>query len=236
FFPQTQESYAEWDPMRIRYQAHAVASNGTEYAAHSVFAGFPPCSQVPATIIFVEGMKMPTSEVRVITLSTLLDRAYAPDGKELKRFEAAKFQTSAAYRKEFILANGGQLSRLRQIVDVDQAFKGWHVYKTPSGEIITPLEPAKVKHLAGINPQYSYWEKVIGTTRGAVSPDLIATAMGVGFDLLNATSAKSQGFDHAAAISRMQQGVNLAVMEGLRAQSAKACMEAKAASPQQPRR
>lgn len=230
-FPQTQEAYAEWDPLRIRYQAHAVSTSGTEYVAHAMFAGFPPCSQIPVSIIFVEGLKRPTAEVKVITLSTLLDRAYRPDGTEIKGFEAAKFQTSAAYRRDFVLANGGQLASLRQIADVDQAFRAWSVYKTPSGEIITPLEPQKVKYLSGINPQYSYWEKVIGTTRASVSPDLMATAIGFAFDLIYASSAKSQGFDHSATITRAQQGHNLAVMEVLRAKSAQACQEAKASQP-----
>ncbi len=228
-FPTTAASYAEWDPLRIRYQAHAVSSDGTEYTAQAVFAGLPPCAMAPVLFIFVEGLQKPEAEVKVITLSTLVDRAYTPDGQEVKGFDPARFQTSAMYRQEFTIQHGTALTALREVGDMSRAFANWSLYKTPGGVMISPLEPAQVKYLSGINPQYGYWEKLLGTARGSVHMDLVATAIGTGFDLIYAASAPSKGFDAASAISRKQQGYNIAVLEALRTQSAQACERAKTA-------
>ena len=228
-FPTTAASYAEWDPLRIRYQAHAVSADGTEYTAQAVFAGLPPCATAPVLFIFVEGLQKPEAEVKVITLSTLVDRAYTPDGQEIKGFEPARFQTSAMYRKEFALQNGMALTALRQVGDMSRVFANWSLYKTPGGVIITPLDQTQVKYLSGINPQYGYWEKLLGTARGSVQMDLVATAIGVGFDVISAASAPSKGFDAASVLSRQQQGYNMAVLEGMRTKSAQACEAAKTA-------
>ena len=219
-FPGTPESYAEWDPLRIRYQAHAVGASGREYAAYAVFAGFINC--VPRYFVVVEGLQEPLADVKAITLSTLLTRAYDLQGKEVK-VDAAKLQNSAAYRRELIEREGTSLAAVRPIQGMRRAFDNWSVYDTKSGRIATPLDEAKVKYLSGINPQYSYWEKVTGSAIASVSPDYVSTSVGIVFDLIAATKVKAQGFDYESVMSRSQQGYNLAVLEALRQAGEKSC-------------
>lgn len=226
-FPQTPESYAEWDPLRISYQAHAVGEDGREYVAHALFAGYIQCQ--PRFFVFVEGLKEPMATVKVVTLSTLLDRAYTLDGQQIKGFEAGKFQSDAHYRKKFILREGMALNATQYIEGMDRAFDSWTVYNTKSGQIAVPLEPEKVKFLSGINPQYSYWEKFRGTTSGAVSLDYISTSLNLTVELMFAGSAPSKGFDYEAVMSRKQQGYNLAYMEALRDEGQRSCSAAMAA-------
>lgn len=221
-FPQTPENWAEWDPLRIRYQAHAVGRDGREYTAHALFAGYIECA--PRLFVFVEGLKNPDADVKVIILSTLLDRAYTLEGKQVEKFEAGPFQSDALYRKEMILRDGTALDTSRHIGGMEEAFANWSVYNTKSGQIATPLESEKIKFLAGINPQYSYWEKVVGTSGGAISIDYISTTVGIVFDLISAGSAKSQGFDYNSSISRQQQGYNVAFLEALRDEGSRNCI------------
>ncbi len=227
-FPQTPESYAEWDPLRIRYQAHAIGADGKEYVAHAVFAGYIAC--VPRFFVFVEGLQEPLADVKAITLSTLLSRAYDLHGHEVA-FDAAKFQSDAAYRREVIGRDGTPLAAVRPVRGMRQAFDGWSVYDTKAGRIVTPLDTEKVKYLAGINPQYSYWEKVTGTTRAAVSPDYISTAIGAVFDLISAGQAKSHGFDSGSVQSRSRQGYNIAALQALRDAGQKSCVVSERSKP-----
>lgn len=219
-FPRTPESYAEWDPLRIRYQAHAIGVSGREYSAYAMFAGFINC--VPRYFVIVEDLQEPLADVKAITFSTLLTHAYDLQGKEVK-IDAAKLQNSAAYRKELIEREGTSLAAVRSIQGVRRAFDSWSVYDTKSGRITTPLDEAQVKYLAGINPQYSYWEKVTGTARASVSLDYVSTVVGVVFDLVAANKAKAQGFDYGSVMSRRQQGYNLTVLEALRQAGEKSC-------------
>ncbi len=231
-FPQTPESYAEWDPLRIRYQAHAVGTDGKEYVAHALFAGYIQCQ--PRFFVFVEGLRKPTSDVKVVTLSTLLDRAYGLDGRPIKTFDRGKFQSDAKYRQELVSREGTALTAVRQIGGMERAFENWTVYQTKSGLIATPLDPQRVRFLSGINPQYSYWEKVVGTTRGAVSLDYIGTSLNLVIELIQAGSADSKGFDYASVMSRKQQGYNLVFMEALRTEGQRSCMTAIAAERRKP--
>lgn len=227
-FPQTPESYAEWDPARIRYQAHAVGADGREYPAYAVFAGYIACA--PRYFVFVEGLKDPMADVKVVTLSTLLTHVYDLHGRELS-MDADKFQNDAAYRKEFVSREGTPLDAVRPIRGMSRAFKGWSVYRTKAGEIVTPLDAEKVKYLAGINPQYSYWEKVTGTAHIAVSPDYVSTAIGVVFDLISAGQAKAHGFDYGSMQPRANQGHNIAILQALRDAGQRSCVVSERRTP-----
>lgn len=219
-FPATSETWAEWDPLRIRYQAHAVGSDGREYPAYAVFAGYIGCS--PRYFVFVEGLQKPEADVKAVTFSTLLDRAYDLRGREVK-FDAAKFRKEASYRKEFVQSEGTATDAVRPVQGMRRAFDGWNVYDTKSGRIATPLDQTQVKYLSGINPQYSYWEKVIGTTRGVVTPDYTTMVISYVFELIEAGQVKPQGFDYNSTTNRMRQGYNLAVLESLRQAGEKSC-------------
>lgn len=219
-FPATPEAWAEWDPLRIRYQAHAVGTDGREYPAYAVFAGYIGCT--PRYFVFVEGLQKPDAGVKVVTFSTLLDRAYDLRGREVK-FDATKFRKDASYRKEFVQSEGTATDAVRSVQGMRRAFDGWSVYDTKSGQIVTPLDGPQVKYLAGTNPQYSYWEKVTGSARVSVSADYVSTAVGIVFDLVSAGSVKAQGFDYGSVMSRSRQGYNLAVLESLRQAGEKSC-------------
>ncbi len=219
-FPATPETWAEWDPLRIRYQAHAVGADGREYPAYAVFAGYIGCT--PRYFVFVEGLQKPETDVKAVTFSTLLDRAYDLRGREVK-FEPAKLQNDAAYRKELIQREGTSLTAVRSVQGMRRAFDSWSVYDTKSGQIVTPLDGPRVKYLSGINPQYSYWEKVTGSARVSVNADYVSTVVGIVFDLVSAGSVKAHGFDHGSVMSRSQQGYNLAVLESLRQAGEKSC-------------
>lgn len=222
-FPMTAESWAEWDPLRIRYQAHAVGRDGREYTAHAVFAGYIEC--LPRLFVLVEGLESPTTEVKAIVLSTLLDRGYTLRGEEVSGFDAGKFQTDAKFRRELVWREGTPLSGIRPVTKLHESIlANWSVYNTKGGQIVSPLRVEQLKFLAGINPQYSYWEKVIGTARVGMSLDYVGTSVGLALDLIMANQAKTVGFDHASFMSRRRQGYNVLVLESLMREGIESCL------------
>jgi hypothetical protein len=225
-FPDTAESYAEWDPTRMRYQAHAVGDDGTEYVANAVFAGYVGCfsERQLRNFVVVEGMKTPRADTKVITLSTLLDHAYDLRGQEIEPFDYKKFQKDAKYRKDFVRQYGTSLAAVSQVNDV--SFAGWTLYKanTKGDVIAAPFDNEKrVKVLAGINPQYTYWEKLKGTAHGSASADYVGSAISLMFDFMIASQAKSQGFDYQAGQTRLQRGFAQKVFNGLSAKNDREC-------------
>lgn len=234
-FPETAEAYAEFEAfVRVRYQAHAIGEDGREYVANSLFAGFEGCQ--PRYITIVEGLKEIKGDVKIVNLSTLLDRAYTAFGTEIPGFDPAKFQTDAAYRKEFVLREGTALNVVRPMTGMQRAFENWTIYTTQKGELITPLDEKKVDYLKRINPMYSGWEKFKGTARLAIPlpPDAVMIAVSLMFDVIESQQAKSAGWDHGSVMrSRLHQGFNLKIFERLRAEGELSCMAAIAAQRNQ---
>lgn len=213
-FPQTAESYAEWDPLRVRYQAHAVGSDGREYPAYALFAGF--IGGTPRYIVIVEGVTERKDDIRILTFSTLLSKAYSLKAKPVEAFDAKKYKDSGSYRAEICAAGGTPLSESRLVTGMRDAIANWNVYRTKSGPLATPLSEQDVKYLAGINPQYGYWEKFTGTAKVGASPDYISSGVGLVMDFLRASGAKSTGFDYESVQSRLRQGYNMTILEAMR--------------------
>jgi len=213
-FPRTAESYAEWDPLRIRYQAHAVGDDGREYPAHALFAGFIGGS--PRYIVIVEGITERRSDIRVLTFSSLLTKAYSLKGEEVRPFDARRFKDSESYRAEVRIREGTSLDGCRAVTGMRDAIAGWNVYKTESGPLATPLSEEDVKYLSGMNPRYGYWEKFTGTARVGLSPDYVSSTIGLVMDFLRASGAKSTGFDYDSVQPRLRQGYNLVMLEAMR--------------------
>lgn len=228
-FPQTAESYAEWDPLRIRYQAHAVGNDGHEYPAYALFAGF--IGAAPRYIVIVEGVTERKADIRILTFSTLLSKAYSLKAEQVAAFDAKKYKDFGSYRAEICAVAGTSLSEARLVTGMRDAIGNWHVYKTKSGPLATPLSESDVKYLAGINPRYGYWEKFTGTARVGLSPDYVSSGIGLVMDFLRASGAESTGFDYESVQPRLRQGYNMTILEAMRQKDVQRMLSQKKKNP-----
>lgn len=223
--PDTPESWAEWDPLAIATPVIGVATDGTIYQGKAFNAGYINCSPAPVLFVVLEGLTTQRSDVRVVFLSRRATSAYRLDGGNTTGFDPKKFKKDPAWRQEFILSQGTPLSVAQPATNIMRdLFPRWDSYSVKGqGSLLkTPYDPDQVKYLSGINPQYKFGEKFVGTASVSISPDIISTAIGALFDLLGAATAKPKGFDTRSTIGREQYGYNVQVaiqMRDLRVQS-----------------
>jgi len=71
----------------------------------------------------------------------------------------------------------------------------WRQISTPFGVLLTPLGTKEIDVIAGINPQYKFLDKWIGTGNFSISPDPYAIVIGNAIEALRANSAPSTGVD-----------------------------------------
>ncbi|MEI7749568.1 MAG: hypothetical protein WCJ25_01035 [Candidatus Moraniibacteriota bacterium] len=213
--PQVATWFSEFDALRIRYQAHAVGSDGREYPAYAIDAGF--IGGARRYIVIVEGIKDRRSDIRVQTYSTLFAEAYSLKGERMEGFDEKKALNSERYRAQICATYGTPLSECRLVTGMRKAIGHWDVYKTPSGPLATPFSEQDVKYLAGINPQYGYWEKLTSSANLAVSPlDYVSSTIGIAMDFIRAFGVKSVGLDYQSVQSRQKQGINMMILEAQR--------------------
>jgi hypothetical protein len=104
------------------------------------------------------------------------------------------------------------------------AFPAWDTYGHQSGAgLKTPLTQEQIQYLKGLNPQYKYGEKLVGTANASISADPISTGLGVFFDLIGAKLAKSKGFDRKSTVSREDMGYKFMILEAMRAAGQESC-------------
>jgi hypothetical protein len=129
-------------------------------------------------------------------------------GKELP-VEVSKFLTEPKYRKEKIEEvnkdeNGNifNLSSLTQVEDFRLILKSWKPINYPEGYLLSPYGVKEIAMIYGINPQYSYFEKLVGTGKFCVSPVpnpigfAISNSIGIAMDMISAPNAPTTGWDY----------------------------------------
>ncbi|NTV54883.1 MAG: hypothetical protein HGA16_00055 [Candidatus Moranbacteria bacterium] len=213
-FPETPEALAEWDPLRVSYQAHVVGADGKEYVSHALFAGIAGSYPAPRYAGVVEGITSARPDLKGVTLSTKLQKAYTLSGVEIREFDPEKW-ADGEYRRAFVLRYGTPLSDTPVTDLVKSEIAHWNVYQTTIGLVASPWDESQVRKLAEMNPRYSFFGKLVDVGNFRVSLSMIATASGAALDVLSAIGAKSTGFDYKSQQSRIDQGYNLLVWNQL---------------------
>jgi len=212
--PQVATWFSEFDALRIRYQAHAVGSDGREYPAYAIDAGY--IGGARKYIVIVEGIKDRRSDIRVQTYSTLFSEAYSLKGVRMEGFDEKQALNSERYRAQICAEYGTKLSECRLVTGMQEAIGRWDVYKTKSGLLATPFSEKNMRYLAGINPQYGYWEKFTASATLSASPDYVSSTIGIAMDFIRAFGVESVGLDYKSVQSRQKQGINMMILEAQR--------------------
>lgn len=184
--------FGEFFPGRIRWNAIAEDQNGQEYFGQAIFSGISVTGDFLFTIV-MDGKNIP-SDAKALVFSTGLDFAYNFGGREF-RFDRDKIG-DGNYRKQFILANGSNISERKPDEIFFGLLKKWNRYQTPEFVLLSPLGEKELKEIAGINPKYSYSEKLVGSGHFALVLDYVGTAMSLAIDLMVAPGVPSEGWDY----------------------------------------
>jgi hypothetical protein len=200
--------FGEFHPGRLRWNTWTIPDDGSERFGQVIFSGMHPSGQYFGTEV-IDGQ---ISSGQTAILSSAVDYIYSPFGKELP-VERGKFLADPAYRRKKIMEvntdkNGNvfNLNSLSRIEGFQQEIKTWNQVQYPEGYLLAPYGVEEVAKIRGINPQYSYFQKLVGTGKFRVNPILdptgfvICNSIGVAMDLIGAGSAPSTGWDYNAEI------------------------------------
>lgn len=199
--------FGEYFPGRLRWNTWFVGADGAERLGQIVFAGMHPSGDYFGVII-VDGQ---VSGGQVAILSTMADYIYSPFGKEIA-VERGKFLSDSVYRlekiKEVSLDEGKSfdISYLSRVENFRDIIKSWNQIQFPEGYLLSPYGAEEVALIRGINPEYDFFQKLVGNGRFAVPlvPDPIGFAIsvtaGAAMDLIRAASAPSKGWDYRSEL------------------------------------
>ncbi|HBP01526.1 MAG: hypothetical protein UY41_C0020G0010 [Candidatus Moranbacteria bacterium GW2011_GWE1_49_15] len=183
--------FGEYFPGRVRWNVLALDKSGREYFGQAVFSGISVSGSFLFTVI-MDG-KVP-AEAKAMVLSTGLEFAYDLGGNEFK-LERRKIG-DGAYRNEFISANGTKVSDMKRDEQFLSISRKWNRYQTPAGTLLSPLGEKEVKEIAGINPKYSFSEKLVGSGHFTLVADYVGTAASLAIDVMRAPNVPSEGWDY----------------------------------------
>lgn len=205
FLPE--EFFGEYSPGRVRWNAWVVRPDGRENFAQAVFAGIDPSKGRFVVQVFSE--EELDAESRVILLSTIITYGYDLGGREVA-LSQKEFLENREYRRKMVLAHGTRIGDWRGKVSKGFPYQ-WNEYGTPKGDLLSPAGEAEMKRIAGINPGYTFAEKLVARGHFGVSLDPVATVMGIAIDLTTASGAPSTGWDYSSELpNRRVMGVTMA--------------------------
>ncbi len=199
----------------LRWNTWTVKDDKTEAFGQILFSGMHPSGDYIGTEI-IDGQDGQNGQTAI--LSTDLNFIYNSfDGKELS-VEREKFQTDPVYRRKKIqevnkLVDGGdfKISSLTKVEGFQDVIKSWNQIQFPEGHLLSPYGVDEIAMIRGMNPQYSYFQKLVGTGQFTVRAIphpvgfAIVNALGVAMDLIRATGAPSMGRDFSSIVSRRDQ-------------------------------
>lgn len=203
----------EWFPGQLRHNTRTISDkDGSERHGQILFSGMHPSGHYFGKNV-IDGQIF--SGYTVIE-SFMGDYIYSPLENELA-VDREKWRTNPAYRREKIIEvntdkNGHifNLSSLRRDDEFKSYIKTFNQLQAPDGYLLTPYGVDEIAKIRGINPQYTYFEKLIGTGKFSVVPttDVVSFAfinsINILMDMIGAVGAASRGWDFGSQISRRQ--------------------------------
>jgi hypothetical protein len=204
----------EYFPGTLRWNVWVIRDDGSESFGQVLFSGIHPSGDFLGTAV-LDG-KVIAGQLAI--LSTDMNYIYnSYNDKELP-IEREKFLTDPAYRKKMVQevnrtvdGKDFNVSSLTSVPNFQDTIKSWNQIKFPEGYLLSPYGVEEIALIRGKNPQYSYFQKLIGTGRFAIRVGIdpigmaIANAAGIAMDLIRATGAPSKGRDFSSVVSRREE-------------------------------
>lgn len=198
--------FGEYFPGRIRWNGWVVDEDEKEYFAQMIFGGIGYSGYFEVFFI-IDGQ--PSDQARIVDLSSSINYVYDLIGDETQVYRKKFLDNTEDYRKKIVLKKGTRLGDMKNIPKDDflRMLKSWNRFQTPEGIILSPISEENLKFVAGINPQYSFQEKLMAVGRFSISVTLdpVAIAMGLAIDIFRAYKAPSVGWDYNSQIPNRRQ-------------------------------
>lgn len=201
--------FAEFHPLRVRYNALVYGESGKEYQAQALYSGYAQCA-LRLTLI-VEGN--PDEPLLGVIATTRYGKLYNLYGEPIRVETPEKLLSDASYRKETVLSNGTALKRLKTIPVLGTSglasiFDAWSTVRVKGLlEQRTPLTEKSVRMIARENPELSFGEKIVGNGSFSLMPSWFAVAVSAAQDVLVTTNISGKGWDEESALKRGYQGM-----------------------------
>src|SRR3989344_2691122 len=178
---------------RMRWNGWVIDESDREYFAQMLFSGVDFSGYFLETII-IDAVQL-NSGAKMVIFSTTGDFIYDLAGNEYA-IERKKFITDNKYRAQIVREKGTRIDDLKKISGFPEIISHWNRYETGKGIILSPLGEKDIKLIAAINPQYTPFEKWVGSNHSSVSVDWIAVAAGISVDILRASNVPTTGWDY----------------------------------------
>ncbi|MFZ2226052.1 MAG: hypothetical protein WA064_02590 [Candidatus Moraniibacteriota bacterium] len=190
----------------LRWNAWVIHRDGSESFGQVLFVDMHPSGYYYGVAVLDGNV----TEGQMVIQSTDINYIYSPFDRELA-IDREKYLTDTAYCKEKIqevnkTADGTDfnIASLTKVENFQAVIKSWNQIKYPEGYLISPFGFEEVALIRGQNPQYSYYQKLVGTGNFAIKIGLnpigsaIVTAAGLAIDLIRAANAPSKGRDFSS--------------------------------------
>lgn len=197
----------------LRWNAWVIRNDDTESFGQVLFSGMHPSGYFFGTLV-LDGEVL---DGQFAILSTDMNYVYGPLEREVA-VEREKFLTDPVYRREKIIeanktdeGDDFKIKALSKVEGFKDVIRDWNQIQFPEGYLLSPYGVEEVALIRGQNPQYSYFEKLVGTGKFAVQFGInpvgsaIVTAAGVSIDMIRATGAPSKGRDFSSVVLRREQ-------------------------------
>lgn len=204
--------FGEYFPGSVGGKCWAVI-NDKEFFCQSVLYRLGEDLKFRAVYI-IDGEPKETHQARVMALSVLGDFAYDLNGKEYKIDK--QIYNDGKARRKFVSEKGTQASQVPFVVGFTASILEWNEYSTPQGILLSPSGTEEIKYIAGINPQYKYFDKLMGTGNFSLKLDPVGMLIGLAQDVFQAFDAPTTGGDYNSVLSRRFMGITFEYMGNLR--------------------
>lgn len=184
--------FGEYFPGRLHWKIWGATNDYKDVFGQTIFTGKPNFNGDILMTGIVENMD---DDTKVMVFSTDCKFAYDFAANEYPIEDWDRMRKDQRYRAEFIRKNGTRLGDMKEDKEILSIIKKWNPYLTPNGILMSPLGEKELQIIAGINPRYSFSEKLVATGRFSLSADYIGVAVGIGIDLINAGRTPSAGWD-----------------------------------------
>lgn len=232
------DKFKELFPGRTTYYAWVVnLKTGKEFFVQGLFSGFEENFEpfLTAVIDGDESTGLVEKDCKLIVLSTAFKYGYDIGGRKFP-VDSAKFAAGPDYRRDIVDKYGDLVSEIKKVANgkelVEDILQNWSYFERNSdgARFYTSLSEERMKQLAKLNPQYNFWDKFKYNARLSIAPlNYVATAVNLGFDILNSAMAPSWGADFDSVISREDFGFALAYLDGFYRKNADRAAEVRVA-------
>lgn len=145
------------------------------------------------TISVIVPQEVDEKGVKVILLSTRLERAYTLKGDRIPDFDPEAFRKRTEYRQAFIAKFGKEVSRYERDTELNLEVRNWTVYETPGGHMRSPWSLGVFRGVHRRSPRETLGQQFLDGSAMMLTPSIEGMAVSWAVDFARAVNRTAQG-------------------------------------------